>query len=641
MRYPPHILEEIRARLPASDIVGRRVRLKKAGREWRGLSPFNSEKTPSFYVNDQKQFYHCFSSGKHGDVFRFLMETEGLSFPEAVERLAGEAGVVLPKPSAETERAEEQRKGALEVMELAAVYFEEQLKGQRGAQARDYLDRRALGEGVRRQFRLGYATGDRYALRDHLAGKGVDKALMLELGLLTTSDSVAVPYDKFRDRVMFPITDIRGRVIAFGGRAMQADAKAKYLNSPETPLFHKGRGLYNLHAARKAAHERSAIIAVEGYIDVIAMTLAGHAESVASLGTALTEDQLALLWRHADEPILCFDGDKAGQKAAFRALDVALPMLEPGKSLRFAMLPQGQDPDDLLRSGGAGAIDAVLEGARPLVEVLWARETESAPLDTPERRAGLARTLREAVSGIRDETVRRFYRDDIENRLREMSGPRGGRGDYRGAAQPGRANGESTRRRPRPGDPPLSPRIDFKFSPLLSSATPPPQGSAFREREAMMVSSLLVHTELLAIEEEDLSELELDNPDAQALRSALLDHVAEGAATGSEVMASRLERSGLTEAAARLAALVRPGDRWALDPHADPARLESTLRQAVILHRKAGTLNSELRQAERALADDPSEANFAWLCDVKERLAVIASADAEAEDPETDENSTL
>ncbi|GJE54144.1 DNA primase [Methylobacterium thuringiense] len=645
LRYPPHILEEIRQRLPASDIVGRRVRLKKAGREWRGLSPFNAEKTPSFYVNDQKQFYHCFSSGKHGDVFKFLMETEGLSFPEAVERLASEAGVVLPKPSPETERAEEQRKGALEVMELAAVYFEEQLKSQRGGQARDYLDRRALGEGVRRQFRLGYATSERYALRDHLAGKGVEKELMLELGLLATSESVAVPFDKFRDRVIFPITDIRGRVVAFGGRAMQADAKAKYLNSPETPLFHKGRMLYNLNAARKAAHDRGTIIAVEGYVDVIAMTLAGHAETVAPLGTALTEDQLALLWRHGDEPILCFDGDKAGQKAAFRALDVALPMLEPGKSLRFAMLPQGQDPDDLLRSGGASAIDAVLEGARPLVEMLWARESEAGPLDTPERRAGMARTLREAVSGIRDETVRRFYRDDIEDRLRGLSGGgaggRGERGNYRQGGSSNRQGGETFRRRPRPGDPPPSPRIDFKFSPLLSSATPPPRGSAFREREAMIVSSLLVHPELLGIEEEALSELELDNPDAQLLRGVLLDRAADDTTSDSEIMASRLDRAGLTDAAARLAALVRPGDRWALDPHVDPARLETTLRQAVILHRKAGTLNSELRQAERALVDDETEANFAWLCDVKERLAVIAGADAEAEDPETDESSTL
>ena len=398
MRYPPHILEEIRARLPASAVVGRRVQLKKAGREWRGLSPFNAEKTPSFYVNDQKQFYHCFSSSKHGDIFTFLMETEGLSFPEAVERLAGEAGVSLPVPTEDTRESEKKRAGAIEVMEMAALWFEERLRSGQGAEARAYLDRRALGLEVRERFRLGYAPGERYALRDHLAGKGVDKALMVELGLLAAGADVAVPYDYFRDRVMFPITDARGRVVAFGGRALAKDVRAKYLNSPETPLFHKGRTLYNLQHARKASHERGSIIAVEGYVDAIAMTLAGHPETVAPLGTALTEEQLALLWRHADEPILCFDGDAAGQRAAHRALDLALPLLEPGKSLRVALLPGGQDPDDLLRSGGPTAIDRVLEAAQPLSEMLWRRAVDAGSIDTPERRAGMARTLRATVA---------------------------------------------------------------------------------------------------------------------------------------------------------------------------------------------------------------------------------------------------
>ncbi|WP_232631159.1 DNA primase [Methylobacterium sp. Leaf118] len=631
MRYPPHILEEIRVRLPASDVVGRRVRLKKAGREWRGLSPFNAEKSPSFYVNDQKQFYHCFSSGKHGDIFTFLMETEGVSFPEAVERLASEAGVGLPKMSAESEQAEARRVGALEIMEMAALYFEAQLLAPGGAEARAYLDRRGLGETTRTAFRLGYARGERYGLRDHLAAKGVERDTMLELGLLATAEGVAVPYDKFRDRVMFPIRDVRGRVVAFGGRAMQAEAKAKYMNSPETPLFHKGRMLYNLDRARKAAHERARIVAVEGYVDVIAMTLAGFPETVAPLGTALTEDQLALLWRHADEPILCFDGDGAGQRAAFRALDVALPMLEPGKSLRVAMLPEGQDPDDLARSGGAGAIDAVLSGARPLVDVLWARETEAGALDTPERRAGLAKTLREAVAGIRDETVRRFYRDEIEGRLRGLSGrPDRTEGGY--APGPRAPRAAPFQRRPRPGDPPPSPRIVTGFNPLLKAAGPgPAQGGRAAKREAMIIASLLAHPELVGIEEEALAALELVNPDAAALRALLLDRAAEAEASAPELMAARLRRAGLEEASARLLALVNPGDRWMLDPHADPQRLEHTLHQAVILHRQTGALHSELHQAERALAEDGSEANFAWLCDVQQQLAVIAAAEAEAE----------
>jgi len=625
VRYPPHILEEIRARLPASDVIGRRVRLKKAGREWRGLSPFNAEKTPSFYVNDQKQFYHCFSSGKHGDVFTFLMETEGLSFPEAVERLAGEAGVSLPAPSADMRAMESKRAGAVEVMEMAASFFEAQLKGQAGAAARAYLDRRGLGSDIRQQFRLGYAPGDRYALRDHLSGRDVSKELMSELGLLVAGEGIAVPYDRFRDRIIFPICDIRGRVIAFGGRAMQADAKAKYLNSPDTPPFHKGLGLYNLHQARKEAHRRGSVIAVEGYVDTIAMTMAGHPNTVASLGTALTEDQLALLWRHADEPILCFDGDGAGQRAAYKALDVALPMLAPGKSLRFALLPEGQDPDDLLRSGGPSAIDRVLEAARPLSEVLWSRVVAAGPADTPERRAGMARDLRETVAAIRDETVRRYYRDDIENRLRGLS-PRNGPS----AASPRTGNG--FQRRARPGDPPPSPRLTAAPSEHLARS--PGFASTGSPREAMIVGSLLVHPILLHAQEEMLAELDLEDADAVALRSFLLDRAAEGNGLDAEVFAAALTRAGLDAAAARLTGRVRPGDRWTLEPHADALRLEDALRQAVILHRKSGALNSELRQAERALVEEETEANFAWLCDVKERLAVIAGAEADADLPE-------
>ena len=421
MRYPPQILEEIRARLPTSAVVGKRVRLKKAGREWRGLSPFNAEKTPSFYVNDQKQFYHCFSSGKHGDIFSFVMETEGLSFPEAVERLAAEAGVTLPKMTREDEEQEVRRNSLYDVMDLATEFFEASLKGRFGVKARDYLVGRSLNPETQARFRIGYAPPDRYSLRDHLAAKGVPTAMIEEAGLLVTAEDLKVPYDRFRDRIMFPIWDVRGRIVAFGGRAMSADAPAKYLNSPDTPLFNKGRLLYNYHQARKPAHDRGTVIAVEGYVDVISLSVAGFHNAVAPLGTALTEDQLALLFRLSDEPTLCFDGDKAGRRAAFRAVDTALPNLVAGKSLRFALLPEGQDPDDLARSGGPAAIERVLASARPLVDILWAREIEVGPLDTPERRAGLERRLRESLALIRDETLRRYYREDIESRISALN----------------------------------------------------------------------------------------------------------------------------------------------------------------------------------------------------------------------------
>ena len=445
MRFPPGLLDEIRARLPVSEVVGKRVRLQKAGREWKGLSPFNAERSPSFFVNDQKGFYHDFSSGKHGDIFAFVMETEGLPFPEAVERLAGIAGVTLPKISEEAEQQERQAKSLVDVMALAAAFFQSELKGRAGAKARAYLDSRGLMDDARNYFGIGYAPADRYALRDHLAGKGVPAEAMIEAGLLVEREDVAVPYDRFRDRIMFPIFDARGRPIAFGGRALEKDVSAKYLNSPDTPLFHKGNVLYNHHNARKAAHDRGTVIAVEGYVDVIAVSLAGFPNAVAPLGTALTPEQLALLWRMAGEPILCFDGDKAGRRAAYRAIDVAMPALEPGKSLRFALLPEGQDPDDLARSGGQAALQRVFDAALPLVDLLWMREIEAGPLDTPDRRALLDRRMREVVATIRDEDLRRHYKAEMDMRLRTLmpAAQGGGRGGPRQNYQDNRRQGQS------------------------------------------------------------------------------------------------------------------------------------------------------------------------------------------------------
>ncbi len=335
MRFTPQFLDELRARLSVSEVVGKRVKLKKAGREWKGLSPFQQEKTPSFYVNDQKGFYHDFSSGKHGDIISFVMETDGLPFAEAVERLANMAGLPLPAVTPDAARQEQRRRSLHDVMDLAAKFFAETLASRVGAKARGYLADRAISPATQLQFRLGYAPPDRFALKEHLGKLGVSVDDMIETGMLVAGNDIPVPYDRFRDRVMFPITDLRGRVIAFGGRALEKDVPAKYLNSPETPLFHKGDNLYNHQTARKATHDGSALVVVEGYVDVIAMVTAGFAGSVAPLGTALTENQLALLWKMADEPILCFDGDRAGQKAAYRAADLALPFLAPGKSFSF------------------------------------------------------------------------------------------------------------------------------------------------------------------------------------------------------------------------------------------------------------------------------------------------------------------
>src|SRR3984893_10023086 len=435
MRFTPQFLEELRARLPVSEVVGKRVKLKKAGREWKGLSPFNKEKTPSFTVSDDKGFYHDFSSGKHGNIFDFMMETEGVSFPEAVERLAEMAGVPLPAYSPEAEAREERRKTLHDIVEMAAAFFQSTLASRNGARGRGYLADRGLASATQLKFRLGYASAERYALKEHLGAAKIPVEDMIEAGLIVAGEDIPVPYDRFRDRIMFPISDWRGRVIAFGGRALEEDVSAKYLNSPETPLFHKGATLYNIAATRQAVHNAgkstqsaqenfsARVIAVEGYVDVIAMVMAGYEGTVAPLGTALTAEQLALMWRLHDEPILCFDGDDAGRRAAYRALDIALPLIKPGKSLKLAALPDGQDPDDLVRSGGREAVEDVLDAARPLADMLWTRESEAGPLQTPERRAALEARLGEVAASIADETVRRYYRADFATRLRQLFAP--------------------------------------------------------------------------------------------------------------------------------------------------------------------------------------------------------------------------
>lgn len=636
MKFPPSVLEEIKARLPVSAVVGKRVRLAKAGREWKGLSPFNAEKTPSFFVNDQKGSFFDFSSGKNGDIFKFVMETEGLSFPEAVEKLASQAGVILPTVTHEAQVQEERRKGLHEVVELAACFFEAELAAERGAAARRYLSGRGLDGEPRRQFRIGYAPPDRFALRDHLAGKGVDAALMMEAGLLIHGDEIAVPYDRFRDRIMFPIHDARGRVIAFGGRAMSAEVSAKYLNSPETPLFHKGRLLFNHHNARKAAHDVGQVIVVEGYVDVIAMTMAGFPQVVAPLGTALTEDQIGLLWRMADEPVICLDGDKAGRKAASRAIDIGLPLLEPGKSLAFALLPDGQDPDDLARSGGKVAIAEVLKAARPLVDMLWNREVEAGSLDTPERRAAFERRLKEALGHIRDEVTRRHYRIEMEERLsqlftsaaparaeRNFGGEKnfGGGGQQRGRGGARGQGGTGANRQ----------AVPLRASSQLSRSRIVSQGRGEDKREAFILLALASHSGLILRCADELAELSLDGMAAERFRQVLLDAAFDDG-LDQDALANRLDQPRVQEAKAALMAVTGPAERLKLAQAADPESVFESIRQAIVLHHRARTLHSELKAAERALADEATEANFAWIKDVKARLENLEGTEAMAGD---------
>jgi DNA primase len=627
MRFPPAFLDELRARLPVSEVVGRRVKLKRTGREFKGLSPFNQERTPSFFANDQKAMWFDFSSGKNGDIFSFVMETEGVAFAEAVERLAGMAGLPVPAASEEAVAREERRKTLHDVLELAAKFFESTLASRVGAKARGYLADRRIAPSTQLKFRLGYASAERFALKEHLGAHKVPVEDMVEAGLLVSGDEIPLPFDRFRDRVMFPITDLRGRVIAFGGRALEKDAPAKYLNSPETPLFHKGSTLYNGAAARAAAHQGARVIAVEGYVDVIAMVSAGFTATVAPLGTALTEDQLALIWRMADEPVLCFDGDSAGRRAAHRTVDLALPLLRPGKSLLFAVLPEGQDPDDLFRSGGREAVEEVLAAARPLADMLWLRETETGGFDTPERRAALETRLGAVTAGIGDEAVRKYYRQDLEARLRGLFMPPGA------AESPGRnwaarrftPRGRAFGRQPTPREAlrPLSPRLGV--SPLVRgfrSGLPP--------REALILLTVVNHPWLLESHAEELAELEFRHADADRLRRAILDAAGHGPIEA-EALAAAIGARDLTGVLARVEAALTHGSDWPAQAAAAAEDVEPWWTHVVTLHRKSRTLNRELKEAERALGTEPSEENLVWLKDVQARLAALDGSEAEIE----------
>ena len=635
MRFTPSFLDEIKARLPVSEVVRRRVKLAKAGREWKGLSPFNAEKSPSFFVNDQKMAWFDFSSGQNGNIFDFVMRTEGLSFPEAVERLAGEAGLQMPVVSRESEERERERSTLQEVMELAAAFFEAQLQAREGARARGYLADRGVAPAVQRQFRVGYSPAERFALRDHLAGKGVLAEQMIEAGLLVHGEDIAVPYDRFRDRVMFPICDRSGRVIAFGGRAMDKEVSAKYLNSPETPLFHKSHVLYNHHNARKAAHDKGAVIAVEGYVDVISMAAVGFSHVVAPMGTALTPEQCELLWRMAEEPVLCFDGDKAGRKAAYRAIETALPLIGAGKSLRFAFLPDGQDPDDLARSGGAEAIEAVLGASRPLVDVLWTRETEAGQLDTPERRAALERRLFETIKAITDETLRRHYRQEIEARLgalfgRAPGGGGGGRAYGRLGGQPGQGGGfrPSGGRYGAPPPPrgyldqavPASPSL--ARSPLFAAGR-----SVISQREALITLIAVNHPGLAATYAEDLAGVDFASRELAGLVDSVLGRLSDPYVDAPAIRAA-IANAGLGELLGRVERAAGQSTAWCVRADAEERDAEEVLKQALALHRRARALHKELRSAELALGSDTTDDNLNRLREIQAELAGIDGREA-------------
>lgn len=535
MSLPPGFLDELRTRVSLSDVVGRKVmwdqRKSQPGKGdlW-SPCPFHHEKTASFHVDDRKGFYYCFGCHAKGDALKFVQETENVSFMEAVEILAGEAGLEMPKRDPKAAEKQDRRSQLAEVMEQAVNYFRLQLKTQGASEARAYLARRGLDQAALDRWEIGFAPDGWQNLWDALKGKDVADDLILGAGLAKPSNKGKRPYDVFRNRIMFPIRDARGRAIAFGGRAMDPNDNAKYLNSPETELFDKGRNLYNHGPARAASGRGSTLIVAEGYMDVIALAEAGFASSVAPLGTAVTDNQLQLLWRMADEPVIALDGDTAGLRAAMRLIDMALPLLEAGKSLRFAIMPEGKDPDDLLRAEGVEAVQAVLDQAIPMVRLLWRRETEGRVFDSPERKAALDKSLREKIKLIRDPSIRQHYAEDLKElrfqlfRGNRDSGGRGGQGGSGYGQRPGgyqprsRAQGGFRDGQRAPWGAPPAPRSTTRAS-IVASAE---DHDFARVREAVILATAITTPTVIPEFEVNLERMQCLDMDHAHLRDLLL-----------------------------------------------------------------------------------------------------------------------
>ncbi|MCZ6637811.1 MAG: DNA primase [Alphaproteobacteria bacterium] len=614
MSFSPRFLDEIRARIGLADRIARKVKLTKRGREYMGLCPFHNEKTPSFTVNEEKGFFHCFGCGAHGDVIGFVMRTENLSFPEVVERLADDAGLEVPVSSPEERRRAKEAVSLYAVTEKACNWFESELKSPRGKAARDYLANRGLDDEAIARFRIGYAPDSRTRLKTALIGDGITESLAVTAGMLIVPEDNRASYDRFRGRVIFPISDRRGRPVAFGGRIL-GEGEPKYLNSPDTPLFQKGHLLYGWSHALKLARETDTWIVTEGYMDVIALIGAGL-PAMAPLGTALTESQILALWRVVAEPVLCFDGDAAGGRAALRAAERALPLLKPGCSFRFVTMPRGEDPDSLVRARGARGMESLMATAKPLSDVIWEIETRGRAVNTPERRAAVEKGLMTKARAIADKQVQEYYVRDIRRRLREafadfspVAGSRKRRGPGFGPGYAGTAGAERRR---------------LASDPLIGSE----EGRA-EARERMLVAIVVNHPDLLDDVAEAFVSVEIGSHELDSLRQAI-----------SEVAANEvgdLDSEGLVKALGALGfgrlvdAMVGRQARmldWFARPGAERSDALTGFHHILELHHRFGAGKAELDLCESAFAADPTEANWARLQAVKSELqAALAHED--------------
>lgn len=597
MAFPPEFLDELRNRISLPGIVSRRVKLAKRGREYSGLCPFHNEKSPSFTVNEDKGFFHCFGCGAHGDAISFEMRANHLGFTEAVEKLAQELGLDVPQATPEERKREARRASLHDVMEAACRFFETQLRSGAGRDGLTYLRERGLSEETIARFRLGWAPDSREALKKAVMSESCPETLLLEAGLLKKPENNGASFDFFRGRITFPVTDRRGRVVAFGARTL-GDGQPKYLNSPDTPLFHKGSMLYGLAHARETARARNLALAVEGYMDVIALHQAGFTYAVAPLGTALTEGQIEELWRLADEPILCFDGDNAGQRAMARAAERGLPILKPGKSLRFAVLPHPEDPDSLIKAKGAAAMQAVLDAAQPLFEVTWKLATEGRPLDTPERRAALEQELKEKTFGIADETVRWQYLGAFRDRMKTAFRPP--RPAWIGPSSGGkRFDGKR-----RPGDPPLR-SMDGR---LRGAGPPLPPASPQVRQERLLLAIVIVHPPLVEAVAERLGEMTFTDSELDKLRRGILKHLDIARDLDSPSLQGHLRSDGHSRVLDSL-----------LDANAYKIARPDAVHEARSLWEHIFTLytrkeiQADVGHAVENFAREPSEANFNYL----------------------------
>ncbi len=544
MSISPRFMEELRSRLTLSDIIGRKVRLTRAGREFKGCCPFHNEKTPSFYVNDDKQFYHCFGCGAHGDAIGFAMQHDNKSFIEAIEELAGEANMEVPQQTPQDIQKAKEEKSLFSLLEEATRWMEAQLRDPANITAYRYITERGNTEEQLSSFRVGYSPSDGQAIRKAMKALGYTDAQMIEAGVLRAGKEGREPYAFFRERIMFPVPDRRGRVVAYGGRILPDHLRppdrgdytpAKYMNSSDTPLFHKGSQLYGEPRARQAAIDGHSLVVVEGYVDVMACAKAGYPGALAPMGTALTEEQIMVLWRMIPEdrkvPVLCFDGDNAGRRAAARACERILPLLKPDHSARIAFLPDGQDPDSLVNGQGKQALASIIAAAMPLVDFLWLHHTADKKFDTPEDRAGLLKALEKDVSRIPDRDVQHFYRQAFKEKTAKAFG------NSYGGANKGSYGGGFKKPFQKWGQKPQEQAV---------TAMKRPGFSRQKLVEQVLLASILNHPSLFDYVEEDLGMIKMKEARLDALRQAIVSHLCEGSEINAADLQRQLSEEGFT-----------------------------------------------------------------------------------------------